>query len=133
MGSCHNIWGSNSMPTDTKKSTANASLRGKDSSAALLLNLDSPSIMPAKNAPKAKETSNIFAAKKAMPIAEAITAKVNSSLEPFFATSHKILGSNLLPITSMSTINALTLASVMLIGLSNSVKLLLLVAFIPSC
>ena len=66
-----------------------------------------------------------------MPIAEAMTAKVNNSLEPFFATNHKSLGSNLLPMTSMSTMNAPTLAKVMPIGLSNSVRLPL-AAWIPS-
>ena len=113
IGSFHTISGLRSMPTETKKRTANASRNGRDSSAARLLNSDSPSIIPAKNAPKANETSNSEAAKNAIPIADAITASVKSSRDPFFATSHKILGRRRLPTTSIKTINAVTLAKVM--------------------
>ena len=48
--------GSNSMPTETKNSTENASRNGSDSCAARWLRSDSRSTMPAKNAPSAKET-----------------------------------------------------------------------------
>ena len=50
------------MPTDTKKSTENASRSGKDSSAARWLNSDSRMTMPAKKAPSANETLNNAAA-----------------------------------------------------------------------
>jgi hypothetical protein len=56
------ILGSKSMPTETKKSTEKASRSGKDSSAALWLNSDSRITMPAKKAPRAKETLNSWAA-----------------------------------------------------------------------
>ena len=49
------------MPTETKKSTENASRSGSDSSAARWLNSLSRIIMPAKKAPSAKETSKSFA------------------------------------------------------------------------
>ena len=50
--------GSNSMPTETKNSTAKASRNGSDSSAARWLNSDSRSTSPAKKAPSATETPN---------------------------------------------------------------------------
>ena len=50
--------GSNSIPTDTKNSTENASRSGSESSAARWLNSDSRIIIPAKKAPSAKDTSN---------------------------------------------------------------------------
>ena len=50
--------GSNSMPTETKKSTEKASRSGKDSSAARWLKSDSRITTPAKKAPKANDTSN---------------------------------------------------------------------------
>jgi hypothetical protein len=52
------IIGSNSMPTETKNSTAKASRSGSDSSAARWLSSDSLRIMPAKKAPSAKDTPN---------------------------------------------------------------------------
>ena len=52
------IIGSNSIPTDTKNSTAKASRSGSDSLAARWLSSDSLRIMPAKKAPSAKDTSN---------------------------------------------------------------------------
>ena len=57
-GSSISTCGSNSMPTDTKKSTAKASRSGSDSSAARCENSDSRITMPAKKAPSAKETPN---------------------------------------------------------------------------
>ena len=54
--------GLNNMPTDTKNSTAKASRSGSVSCAARWLSVDSLRIMPAKNAPSAKETSNSAAA-----------------------------------------------------------------------
>ncbi|MNE86334.1 hypothetical protein D3C80_1834250 [compost metagenome] len=50
--------GLNSMPTETKNSTANASRSGSESLAALWLSSDSLSSMPAKNAPSANDTPN---------------------------------------------------------------------------
>ena len=52
------VIGSNSMPTETKNSTENASRRGSVSSAARWLRGDSRSTMPAKKAPMANETPN---------------------------------------------------------------------------
>ncbi len=59
------------MPTETKNSTAKASLSGMASSVARWDRRVSPSTMPAKKAPSAKEASNILAATKAMPSAMA--------------------------------------------------------------
>ena len=100
------------MPTETKNSTANASLRGRDSSAARWLNSDSRIIMPAKKAPRAKDTSKSFAAPNATPIAMATTDKVNSSREPDLATSHNVFGKTRLPTINMSTMKAVTLVNV---------------------
>ena len=107
------ISGSNSMPTETKNSTAKASRSGSDSSAARWLNSDSRIIMPAKKAPSAKDTSNSMAAPKATPTAMATTPRVNSSCEPVRATHHSSLGSSRRPTTSISTTKAVTLARVM--------------------
>ncbi len=60
-GCSRSTCGSKSMPTETKKSTENASRRGSDSSAARWLNSDSRIIIPAKKAPSAKDTSKSFA------------------------------------------------------------------------
>ena len=59
---CITAIGSNSMPTDTKNSTAKASRSGSDSLAARWLSSDSLRIMPAKKAPSANDTSNSMAA-----------------------------------------------------------------------
>ena len=48
--------GSNSIPTETKKSTAKASRIGRASVAARRLNSDRPTTIPARNAPSAIET-----------------------------------------------------------------------------
>ena len=56
------IDGLNSMPTETKNSTAKASRSGSVSCAARWLSVDSLRIMPAKNAPSANDTSNRVAA-----------------------------------------------------------------------
>ncbi len=74
------------MPTETKNSTAKASRSGSVSCAARWLSSDSLRIMPAKNAPSAKETSNSMAAPKATPSAMASTDKRNSSRDPVCAT-----------------------------------------------
>src|SRR5262249_19934151 len=84
-GSRTKIVGSNSMPTETKNSTAKASRNGSDSSAATWLSSDSLSVMPAKNAPSANDTSNSSAATKATPNATDNTARRNSSREPVCA------------------------------------------------
>ena len=52
------IAGLNSIPTETKNSTAKASRSGSDSVAACWLSADSLSIMPAKKAPSASEMPN---------------------------------------------------------------------------
>ena len=46
------------MPTETKNSTAKASRKGSDSSAARCANSDSRSTRPAKKAPSATDTPN---------------------------------------------------------------------------
>ena len=56
-GASTNTLGLSSMPTETKNSTAKASRSGMASSAARWLRSLSPSTMPAKKAPSAKETS----------------------------------------------------------------------------
>ena len=61
-GAAKSTAGSNSMPTETKNSTAKASRNGSDSVAACWLNCDSLSIMPAKKAPSASEMPNSSAA-----------------------------------------------------------------------
>lgn len=63
--------GSNSMPIDTKNSTANASRSDRDSSAARRLNSDSRITVPAKKAPSPNDTLNSQAAAKAMQMAVA--------------------------------------------------------------
>ena len=54
--------GLNSIPTETKNSTANASRRGSVSCAARWLSWDSDSTIPAKNAPSANDMPNSIAA-----------------------------------------------------------------------
>ncbi len=105
-------FGSNSIPTEMKNSTENASRSGSVSSAARRLNSDSRIIMPAKNAPSANETSNSFAAPNAMPTAAAIMHSVNSSRDPVRATSHRMRGNTRLPTTSISAMNAATFSIV---------------------
>ncbi|MCY1528405.1 hypothetical protein D9M68_635080 [compost metagenome] len=61
-GSLTSTIGSKSMPTETKNSTAKASRSGRDSWAARWLSSDSRITMPAKNAPRAKDTWNNAAA-----------------------------------------------------------------------
>src|SRR3569833_3192896 len=112
-GSSTNTDGMNSMPTDTKKSTENESRNGSDSSAERWQRSDSRIIMPAKNAPRAKDTSNSLAEPYATPTAAAITHSVNNSRDPVRATSHSTLGNSRLPSTSIRVMNAATLAKVM--------------------
>ena len=85
-GSSTRIVGSNSIPTETKNSTANASRSGSDSSAATWLSADSLSVMPAIKAPSANDTSNSCEAKNATPRATDRTASRNSSRDPVWAT-----------------------------------------------
>ena len=61
-GASTTILGSNSMPTETKNSTAKASRNGSDSVAACWLSRDPLKIMPAKKAPSASDTPNSSAA-----------------------------------------------------------------------
>ena len=67
------------MPTDTKKSTANASRIGSASDAARRLYSDRPTTMPARKAPSAIETLKICAEPTAIPSAITRTVSVNSS------------------------------------------------------
>ena len=76
------MFGSNSMPTETKNRTAKASRSGRLSWAARWLSSLSASTMPAKKAPSASETPNIFEAPKATPSAIARTPRRKSSREP---------------------------------------------------
>ena len=111
-GSRHSTWGSNSMPTETKNSTANASRSGSDSSAARWLYSDSRIIMPAKNAPSANDTSNSAAAPNAVPMAMVSTHNVNNSLEPVLATHHSTCGNRRRPTSNISATKATTLPRV---------------------
>src|SRR6478736_7208070 len=100
--------GSNSMPTEMKKSTANASCSGSELAAALWLSSDSFKTTPAKNAPKANETPNNRADANAMPSATASTHKVNSSREPVRATCRSNHGITRGPSTKAKTTKELT-------------------------
>ena len=111
-GSSISTRGSNSMPTDTKNSTAKASRRGSDSSAARALKGDSRSIMPAKKAPSANDTPNRLAAPNATTSATAITHRVKSSREPVRVTHSRTRGSRRRPTSSISAMKAATLARV---------------------
>ena len=79
-------YGSNSIPTETKNSTANASRIGSASVAALRLNSERPTTMPARKAPRAIETPNSFADPTAIPSATTSTVSVKSSRERVAAT-----------------------------------------------
>ena len=57
-GCSSRISGSNRQPTEKKNSTAKASRRGSEFSAASWLSSDSLSTTPAKKAPRAKDTPN---------------------------------------------------------------------------
>lgn len=65
-----------SIPTETKNRTANASRIGNASDAARELKSDRPTTIPARNAPKAIDTPNTFAAPTAIPNARTKTVKV---------------------------------------------------------
>ena len=100
------------MPTETKNSTAKASRSGRVSWAARWLSSDSLSTMPAKKAPRAKETSNSSTAPKAMPSARASTDRVNSSREPVAALRDMIHGTSRRPTSIIMAIKATTLPMV---------------------
>ncbi|MCY1289294.1 hypothetical protein D9M70_383810 [compost metagenome] len=68
--------------------------------------------MPAKKAPNANDTLKSSAAPKAMPMAAATTASVNSSREPVLATCHSNHGNTRRPAISINAINAVTWRSV---------------------
>ena len=104
--------GSNSMPTETKNSTAKASRKGSVSVAACWLNFDSLKIMPAKKAPSANETPNSSAAPNATPSAITSTDSRNSSRLPVCAMACRIHGITRLPTISMTATKAATLAAV---------------------
>ena len=106
------IVGSNSIPTATKKSTANASWSGSASAAARWLRSDSLMTTPAKKAPSANETPKSTAAPTATPRAVARTASVKSSRDPVWATRSSSHGTTRRPTTNIRPRNAATLASV---------------------
>lgn len=66
-GSVSSTAGLNSMPTETKNSTAKASCSGRVLLAARWLSSERFMTMPVKKAPSAKETPNSLTAPKAMP------------------------------------------------------------------
>src|SRR3569832_2482757 len=112
-GSSINTCGSNNMPKETKNSTAKASRRGRDSSAARWASSDSRIIMPAKKAPSAKETSNKRAEPYATPTAAAITHNENNTRNPKHTTSHSRHGNTRQPTTSNNVMKAAILPNVM--------------------
>ena len=91
--------GSTSIPTDTKKSTANRSRNGVTSAAAWCDSSDSDTSTPATNAPSASDSPNTALDTKAVSSAVATTASRNSSLEPRRATNEKTRGSSRVPTT----------------------------------
>jgi len=93
---------SKSIPTDTKNNTANASRRGSASVAARRENSDLPTTIPARNAPRAMETSNRNADPTAIHIAIARIERVNSSREPVFAIFVRSLGMTHPPTTNVN-------------------------------
>ncbi len=100
--------GSKSIPTATKKSTANASWSGNASEAAFVERSDSLITTPAKKAPRAKETPKRDAAPTAMPRATARTPSVKSSREPVRATRSSSHGTARRPTTNMMPMKAAT-------------------------
>ncbi len=75
------IAGSTSMPTETKKSTEKKSRKGTTSALTWWWMSDSPMTTPARNAPRASDTSNNSKAAKAVPRAMVTMARMNSSRE----------------------------------------------------
>ena len=106
------IEGSNSMPTDTKNSTAKASRSGNVSWAARWDNSLSDRIMPAKKAPSASDTPKSSAEPSATPSAMASTASRNSSRLPVWAVPCSAQGMTRRPTTSMKPTKAATLSTV---------------------
>src|SRR5687768_4140702 len=119
-GSSSTTEGSNSIPTDTKNNTANASFSGSESAAARWLKSDSLSTTPAKNAPSASETSNSSAEPYAIPRAIASTARVNSSPEPVRLTRVSNHGTKRVPTTKASATKTATLTSTTKIAVATS-------------
>ena len=126
------ISGSNSMPTETKNSTANASRSGSVSWAARWLSSDSFSTIPAKKAPSAKETSNSSTAPKAIPSASARTERVNSSREPVAALRERIHGTRRRPTSIMMAMNATTLPIVMAISIASEARPMFSFSIMPA-
>ena len=91
MGASRMLRGLKSIPTDTKKSTANASRMGTASRAARAAKSVRPTASPARNAPSSIDTPKTPAAATAMPMARTSTARVNSSRErvrSIFSSAH---------------------------------------------
>ena len=131
-GCSSRIIGSNSIPTETKNSTANASRSGRVSCAARWLSSDSFSTIPAKKAPSAKETSNSSTAPKAIPSASARTERVKSSREPVAALRAIIHGTRRRPTTIIIAMNATTLPIVMPISSDSDARPTLPFSSIPA-
>ena len=104
--------GLKSMPTETKKSTAKASRRGRASAAARALKSDCPTTMPARKAPSAMEASKSRAAPTAMPSASASTARVKRSRVPVRATQPSSRGMSFWPASSMKAVSPASLSTV---------------------
>ena len=121
-GCSSRIIGSNSIPTETKNSTANASRSGSVSCAARWLSSDSFRTIPAKNAPSAKETSNSSTAPKAIPRARARTDRVNSSREPVAALRDIIHGTRRRPTSIIMAIKAITFPMVIPISTARDAR-----------
>ena len=103
--------GLNSMPAETKNSTANASRSGMASMAARSPNSDCPTTIPARNAPRAIETPKPRAEPTAMPSAITSTVSVNSSRDRVAATRSSTQGMNRPPPTSVSKTSVTNLSS----------------------
>ena len=84
--------GLTSMPTDTKKRTANASRKGSTSAPTWWLSGDSATTTPARNAPSAIDTPNSVAAVRAMPSDMVRATSRNSSRDCMRAMRRRIHG-----------------------------------------
>src|SRR3954466_9221540 len=104
-GSRTSTVGSNSMPTETKNSTANASFNGSESLPAWCDSSDSDRMTPAKNAPSAKDTPNAAEDPYAMPSATGSPESENNPREPVRETRASSHGTARVPTTSASTTN----------------------------
>ena len=91
-----------SIPTDTKKRTANASRNGSRSAPTWWLNGDSPTTTPATNAPSASETPKAAADISAVPSATVSATRMKSSRDRVRTTRCSSQGTTRLPTASIS-------------------------------